>query len=119
MRNYIKEAIEDFREEYPGGLPQYFQLVRDDQAERRERRRARRRMTREERVLDDLRSSSSAGRMLVEDPLIWTEDQARTLMQSLHGPALRSVQFDNGLTTVILEGGRMHQYDERGRCLTR
>ncbi|WP_197493658.1 hypothetical protein [Paenarthrobacter nicotinovorans] len=119
MVNPIRWAVEEFREEYPGGLSEYFQLIREDRSARRERRQLRRQMSREERLLDDLLRSAGAARMLVEDPLIFTEDQARALMESLHGPALRSVEFDSGLTTVILEGGQMHQYDERGSCLTR
>lgn len=111
--------IRDFFEEYPGGLAQYLESLREDGIERRNLRKDRRRMSRDEQVFDDLKRSSGAWRMRVEDPVILTEDHARARMFELHGAALKSVEFDDGLTTVVLSGGQMRQYDEAGRLLNR
>ncbi|MFK4299452.1 hypothetical protein ABH924_004635 [Arthrobacter sp. GAS37] len=118
MKNPIREVIEQFREEFPGGVREFLQVLREDRAERRAERQRRRRLSPQERALEDIALSSRVHRAEVTDGVIFTEDKAQEVMEQLHGKRLRYVEFDDGLTVAILKGGRRLEYDEAGRLIS-
>ncbi|MEE2524522.1 hypothetical protein [Pseudarthrobacter sp. J47] len=111
MRNPIRAAVEGFREDFPGGIQEVLGELRNDRNERRRRSR----LNVQEKTLEDVVRHNNVLRAEVPDGWIATEHQARELMESVYGERLRYVEFEDGMTIAILQGGQRHEHDEAGR----